>query len=90
MFYQLLCENSRNYASYSFEGGVLQFVEPDNRGEIHALEESFTHEDLERFSKLIKAVWHCIVNLDFPDVSEYDASYKGIIAFEDALIDKYD
>ena len=90
MFYQLLCENSRNYASYSFEGGVLQFVEPDARGEIHALEESFTHEDLERFSKLIKAVWHCIVNLDFPDVSEYDASYKGIIAFEDALIDKYD
>ena len=88
MFYQLLCENSRNYASYSFEGGVLQFVEPDARGEIHALEESFTHEDLERFSKLIKAVWHCIINLDFPDVSEYDANYKGIIAFEDALIDR--
>jgi len=89
MFYQLLCENSRNYSSYSFEGGVLQFVEPDNRGEIHALEESFTHEDLERFSKLIKAVWHCIINLDFPDVNEYDASYKGMLAFEDALIDKY-
>ena len=89
MFYQLLCENSRNYSSYSFEGGVLQFVEPDNRGEIHALEESFTHEDLERFSRLIKAVWHCIINLDFPDVSEYDASYKGIVAFENALIDKY-
>jgi len=89
MFYQLLCENSRNYSSYSFEGGVLQFVEPDNRREIHALEESFTHEDLERFSRLIKAVWHCIINLDFPDVSEYDASYKGILAFENALIDKY-
>lgn len=89
MFYQLLCENSRNYSSYSFEGGVLQFVEPDNHGEIHALEESFTHEDLERFSRLIKAVWHCIINLDFPDVSEYDASYKGIVAFENALIDKY-
>lgn len=89
MFYQLLCENSRNYSSYNFEGGVLQFVEPDSRGEIHALEESFTHEDLERFSRLVKAVWHCIINLDFPDVSEYDASYKGIIAFEDALIDKY-
>jgi len=89
MFYQLLCENSRNYSSYSFEGGVLQFVEPDSRGEIHSLEESFSHDDLERFSKLIKAVWRCIINLDFPDVSEYDASYKGIVAFEDALIDKY-
>jgi len=88
MFYQLLCENSRNYSSYRFEGGVLQFVEPDARGEIHALEESFTRDDLERFSRLIKAVWHCIINLDFPDVSEYDASYKGILAFEDILIDK--
>lgn len=89
MFYQLLCENSRDYAKYEFAGGVLQFVEPDSTGKIYALEESFSDEDLERFQKLLCAVWQCIMTLDFPDVSEFEANYKGILAFEDYLIDKY-
>lgn len=89
MFYQLLCEHSRNYASYHFDGGVLQFVEPDDEGTIHALEDTFTDEELERFTKLICAVWHCITTLELPDVSEFPATLKGINAFEDMLIDKY-
>lgn len=89
MFYQLLCENSRDYSKYHFDGGVLQFVEPDDRGEIHALQEVFSNEDLERFTKLITAVWHCITTLELPDVSEFEPTLKGIAAFEDMLIDKY-
>lgn len=89
MFYQLLCEHSRDYAKYEFAGGVLQFVEPDSTGKIHALEEQFSDEALERFQKLLCAVWQCITTLDFPDVSEFEANYKGILAFEDYLIDKY-
>lgn len=89
MFYQLLCENSRNYSKYHFAGGVLQFVEPDDRGEIHALQEVFSSEELERFTKLIKAVWHCITTLELPDVSSFEPTYKGILEFEDYLVDKY-
>lgn len=89
MFYQLLCEHSRDYSKYHFDGGVLQFVEPDDRGEIHALQETFSSEDIEHFTKLIKAVWHCITTLELPDVSEFEPTLKGIIAFEDMLIDKY-
>ena len=89
MFYQLLCENSRNYSKYKFAGGILQFVEPDDNGEIHALQEVFSNEDLERFSKLIKAVWHCVTTLDLPDVSGFDPTYKGILEFEDYLVEKY-
>lgn len=89
MFYQLLCENSRDYAKYNFAGGVLQFVEPDDTGAIHALEDSFSSEDLERFTKLLCAVWQCIITLDLPDVSEFGTSYKDVVAFEDWLIDKY-
>jgi len=89
MFYQLLCEHSRSYASYHFDGGVLQFVEPDDEGTIHALEDTFTDEELERFTKLICAVWRCITTLDLPDTSEFPATLKGIVAFEDMLIDKY-
>lgn len=89
MFYQLLCENSRDYSKYEFGGGILQFVEPDSVGAIHALEEHFSDEELERFQKLLCAVWHCITTQELPDVSEFEPSYKGILAFEDYLIDKY-
>jgi DNA helicase-2/ATP-dependent DNA helicase PcrA len=89
MFYQLLSENSRDYSKYEFAGGVLQFVEPDTTGAIHALREQFSDEELERFRKLICAVWQCITTLELPDVSEFEANYKGILAFEEYLIDKY-
>ena len=89
MFYQLLCENSRDYSRYTFSGGVLQFVEPDQTGAIYALQDTFSDEDIERFTKLITAVWHCITTLELPDISEFGETYKDIIAFEDYLIDKY-
>lgn len=87
MFYQMLCENSRDYAKYSFDGGVLQFVEPNQSGEICALEETFTDEDLARFRELITAVWQRIMTLDFPDIGEFKPSYKGMLAFEQFLVD---
>lgn len=89
MFYQLLCEHSRDYAKYEFAGGVLQFVEPDIRGQIYCLEQQFSSEDIDRFTKLLCAVWNCITTLDFPDISEFEPTYKGVLAFEDYLIDKY-
>lgn len=89
MFYQLLAEHSRDYATYEFAGGVLQFVEPDTHGEIHTLEETFSREDLERFTQLIQAIWQCITTLDFPDVSDFEPNYKGVLAFEQSLVDNY-
>lgn len=89
MFYQLLCENSRDYSKYTFDGGVLQFVEPDTSGQIHALRETFSADDLDRFRKLIQAVWYCITTLELPNTGEFDDNYKGVLAFEDYLIDKY-
>lgn len=87
MFYQLLAEHSRDYAKYEFAGGVLQFVEPDMQGEIHALNETFSREDLDRFAMLIQSIWQRIMTLDFPDISEFEPNYKGILAFEQSLID---
>ena len=89
MFYQLLCNHSRDYAKYQFKRGVLQFVEPDSNGEVYALEEQFSQDDLVRFTKLINAVWHCIMTLELPDVKEFEQNYRGVLAFEDYLIDKY-
>jgi DNA helicase-2/ATP-dependent DNA helicase PcrA len=89
MFYQLLCEHSRDYSKYEFAGGILQFVEPDSSGAITALEEQFSDEELTRFTTLIAAVWHCIRTLDFPDSSQFEPNYKGVLAFEQYLIDNY-
>lgn len=86
LFYNLLVRHSRDYSRFTFEKGVLQFVEPTTRGEIIELEATFSNEELERFTALLDKVWHHIVTLDFPDVSHYDASYKGILAFEDDLL----
>ena len=86
MFYQLLAEHSRDYAKYNFAGAVLQFVEPDSRGEIHSLTDQFTRDELDRFARLIDAVWQHIITLDLPDISGYGQTYKGILQFEKDLL----
>lgn len=76
MFYQLLVENSRDYQKYEYGGGILQFVEPDQAGNIHALETTISADELARFKQLLAAVWHCITTLELPDIDGFDASYK--------------
>jgi DNA helicase-2/ATP-dependent DNA helicase PcrA len=88
MFYNLLTTNSRDYRHHTFERGVLQFVEPTPNGEIISIEATFTTDDLARFSQLIQSVWRHIITLDLPDVSQFEASYKGILEFEQSLIDE--
>lgn len=87
MLYKLLIENSRDYrGKYSVTIGALEFVEPDERGQINRLEMFFDPDELERFQKLICVVWDKIHNLDLPDISGYEQNYKGILQFEDDLI----
>ncbi len=86
MFYQLLITHSRDYAKYTMQKGVLQFVEPTPGGEIVALEAEFAREDLERFSRLIQAVWRRIITLNLPDIAHYKPNYQGILAFENDLL----
>lgn len=88
LFYQLLCEHSRDYRKYDFDGAVLQFVEPSPSGDFCSLDYHFSEEEKQRFVKLINAVWRCIMTLDLPDTHDFDQTYKGILAFEDFLIDK--
>jgi DNA helicase-2/ATP-dependent DNA helicase PcrA len=88
MFYNLLIANSRDYRNHSFERGVLQFVEPTPGGDIVAIDATFTHDDLARFSRLIQSVWRHITTLDLPDTSSYEPNYKGMLEFEQALLDE--
>ena len=86
MFYNLLVTHSRDYNKYTFEKGILQFVEPTSSGEIIALEAQFSSEELEHFKQLVMAVWRHIVKLDLSDTSHYEPTYKGMLTFENDLL----
>lgn len=86
MFYTLLIQGSRDYHGYEVTGGRLQFIEPTRSGEIVCLEEVASVEELERFKRLILAVWQKITTLDLPDTSHYSQDYKGMLAFEVDLL----
>ncbi len=87
LFYKLLIEHSRDYRGYHVDQGCLQFIEPTKQGEIVALEADFDTTELQRFSQLIEAAWKRICSLDLPDISHYPQTLKGILAFEQDLLD---
>ena len=88
LFYDLLVSGSRDFSRYSVGNCTIQFVEPTRSGDIVSLEASFTPEDRERMRKLITAVWRHIITLDMPDTSAFEPNYKGILEFEQYLIDE--
>ncbi|NCQ53889.1 hypothetical protein COV88_02320 [Candidatus Saccharibacteria bacterium CG11_big_fil_rev_8_21_14_0_20_41_19] len=87
LFYKLLVEHARDYRDYKVVEGVIQFIEPIMSGDILSLDTDFSNDDIEQFTKLINATWSHITKLDLPDISAYEQSYKGILAFEQDLID---
>lgn len=88
MFYDILLKNSKDYARYAIDKRILQFVEPDFQGDIVHLEADYSQEEYERFCQLIQVVWQHITQLDLPDISRFETNYKGILAFEDYLLDE--
>ena len=88
VFYKLLVENSRSYGSYTVTQGKLAFVEPTASRESIVLDLDLTTEEYDRTVQLIKAVWKHIVTLNLPDTSGYSDDYKGVLAFEQDLIDE--
>lgn len=88
LFYDLLVSGSRDFSKYSVENCAVQFVEPTRSGDISCLEASFTNEDRERLKKLIQAVWRHIITLDMPDTSGFEPTFKGMLDFEQSLIDE--
>lgn len=91
MLYKLLIEHSRDYGNkFKVNQAALEFVEADTSGSIKRLEIDFNTEELNRFKLLLKSVWKHIMSLDLQDVSTYEQNYKGILAFEQDLIDQID
>ncbi len=87
LFYKLLVENSRDFGSYTVTAGNLEFIEPDASGNNTPLELQPTADEIERTKALIAAVWRHIQAVDLPDTSAYSPDLKGMLAFEQDLID---
>lgn len=87
IFYKLLIESSNEFRGYTVDRGVLAFVEPDEHGELLSLELDYRDDDIETFKQLMQAVWHHIMQADFPDTSGYPETFKGVVAFENDLLE---
>lgn len=87
-FYELLIAHSRDFNTYDIAEAVIQFVEPNKAGDIRSLSLTNSPEDLERLTSLIQIVWRMITSNTFPDTSAYSQDVKGILAFENDLLDE--
>lgn len=85
MFYRILLDKSARH-TIPVHSLALEFVESALDGPVVQLAYAPSDAELERLAKLIGIVYKKIMALDFPDVTHYEQSVKGIIAFEEDLL----
>jgi DNA helicase-2/ATP-dependent DNA helicase PcrA len=84
--YKLLLENSIHYRDYQVGKLSLWFVEEEKFTELVL---DATDMEIERTRKLVEAVYKKIITLDItPDTSKYGETYKGLLQFEDDIINE--
>ena len=86
LMYKVLLENSRDYRDKKVTKGTISFIDTDDIKEISIDLTAISSDELDRFKKLLVAVYAKITNLDFPDITKYESSVDGIVAFEEDLI----
>jgi DNA helicase-2/ATP-dependent DNA helicase PcrA len=83
--YKILLENSIHYKDLPVGKVSLWFVEEEVFTELVLDVED---KEVDRTKKLLEAVYKKIVTLDItPDISKYGVTYKGLLQFEDDLIE---
>ncbi|HKR81954.1 MAG TPA: ATP-dependent DNA helicase [Candidatus Saccharimonadales bacterium] len=86
-FYRLLVEGSNAFAGYKVTDAYLEFVEPDEQGNIIELHAAFDDAKMQALKQLIQAVGGRIRALELPTTDAYSKDLRGIEAFEQDLID---
>jgi DNA helicase-2/ATP-dependent DNA helicase PcrA len=85
IFYKILMENSRSFHRSQVLGGGIDFITA-LEGALVRLDLEIGSEDIDRLKGLIEAVYKKIMALDFPDISGYPQTAKGVQEFEDDLL----
>jgi DNA helicase-2/ATP-dependent DNA helicase PcrA len=86
MFYKLLLEASPKWRGYRVESAVVEFVTPDEEGEVRQKVLEFDEGEMREFLKLCGVVYGKIKALEFPDVSGYARSFSGMRGFVGDLL----
>jgi DNA helicase-2/ATP-dependent DNA helicase PcrA len=82
--YKILLGNSIHFKDNPVNKSALWFIEEEPIAELVL---DANDEEIERTKKLISAVYRKIVTLDFPDITPYGTTYKGLLQFEEDLIE---
>jgi DNA helicase-2/ATP-dependent DNA helicase PcrA len=84
-FYILLIAQQRSFANKHIKAQIMQL---DATAADHLyLSYEFDKSELARIERLSAAVFKRIKTLDFPDVSRFEPTLKGIADFEDSLLE---
>jgi len=85
--YRALVEGSQKFAGYRVTGAYLEFIEPDDNGDIHELHLVFNDQEYQYVKQLAEKVWEHVQKVSLPEVGEFSSDLKGTEAFEQALLD---
>ena len=85
-FYKFLIENSKDFRNYKVTTGRIDYISPDDDGDIVSLELKFNDKENAEIKHLIQVVFRHIKNLDLPDTSAALASSNPTKTFYDTLI----
>jgi len=81
MFYKLLLSLSPKWRNYKVESAVIDFVTPDEEGEIRQKVLEFSDAEQVEFMKLCGKVYENVKALEFPDISGYEKTLRGMKNF---------
>jgi len=87
-FYKFLIENSKDFRNYKVTTGRIDYISPDDEGDIVSLELNFDDKESAEIKHLIQVVYKHIKELDLPDTSIALSSSNPTKAFYDQLIEE--
>lgn len=84
--YKTLVERSSRFKDYRVADAYLEFVVPDDEGQIHELHLIFDHNTQQQIEQLAERVWQRVQALDLPDARQFTPNLAGTLAFETFLL----
>lgn len=85
-FYKFLIENSRDFQNYKVTKGRIDYISPDDEGDIVSLNLDFNDKENNEIKHLIQVVFRHIKNLDLPDTTSALENSNPTKAFYDQLV----
>lgn len=84
--YKALVERSSRFRGYTVADAYLEFIEPDDNGQIQELHLVFNPQEEARIQQLTERVWQRIQAVELPDINHYPPTLGGIEQFEKDLL----